>query len=415
MFLLYRFLINLVCFLSPIIIIFRILKKKEDIKRFKEKFSITNLKRPKGNLIWFHACSVGELKSIVPLIINFEKNKNVNSILITTSTLSSSKVFTKLNFKKTIHQFFPIDSWYLTNKFLDQWKPNKVIFVESEIWPNMLMNIKRRKIPSILLNARITKKTFFRWKKINSFSNKIFQIFDKIFPQSKETKNFLNILGIKNTKIIGNLKYCDNSLTKIKNISFKNKNFFKNKNIICASSTHEGEESLFGKIHSKNKNKINKLLTIIIPRHVDSSQGIKSKLDEMNLKVHMHSSNKRIDKNTDIYLVDTYGETNIFYNLSNIVFLGGSIIDRGGQNPLEPARLGCKILHGPYIYNFKEIYSFLKKIKIATKFTNESSLSQIINNKIVTRSKKKNKLLSNMGNKILKKTIDEINSISNAI
>jgi 3-deoxy-D-manno-octulosonic-acid transferase len=220
MFLLYRFLINLVCFLSPIIIIFRILKKKEDIKRFKEKFSITNLKRPKGNLIWFHACSVGELKSIVPLIINFEKNKNVNNILITTSTLSSSKVFTKLNFKKTIHQFFPIDSWYLTNKFLDQWKPNKVIFVESEIWPNMLMNIKRRKIPSILLNARITKKTFFRWKKINSFSNKIFQIFDKIFPQSKETRNFLNILGIKNTKIIGNLKYCDNSLTKIKNISF---------------------------------------------------------------------------------------------------------------------------------------------------------------------------------------------------
>ncbi len=415
MFLLYRFLINFVCFLSPIIITFRILKKKEDIKRYKEKFSITNLKRPKGNLIWFHACSVGELKSIVPLIINFEKNKNVNNILITTSTLSSSKVFTKLNFKKTIHQFFPIDSWYLTNKFLDQWRPNKVIFVESEIWPNMLMNIKRRKIPSILLNARITKKTFFRWKKINSFSNKIFQIFDKIFPQSKETRNFLNILGIKNTKIIGNLKYCDNSLTKIKNISFKNKNFFKKKNIICASSTHEGEESLFGKIHNKNKNKINKLLTIIIPRHVDRSQGIKSKLDEMNLKVHMHSSNKRIDKNTDIYLVDTYGETNIFYNLSNIVFLGGSIINRGGQNPLEPARLGCKILHGPYIHNFKEIYSFLKKIKIATKFTNESSLSQIINNKIVTRSKKKNKLLSNIGNKILKKTIGEINSISNAI
>ena len=415
MFLLYRFLINLVCFLSPIIIIFRILKKKEDIKRFKEKFSITNIKRPKGNLIWFHACSVGELKSIVPLIINFEKNKNINNILITTSTLSSSKVFNKFNFKKTIHQFFPIDNWYLTNKFLDQWKPNKAIFVESEIWPNMLMNIKIRKIPSVLLNARITKKTFYRWKKINFFSSKIFKIFDKIFPQNKETRNFLKILGIKNTKIIGNLKYCDNSLTKINNKSFKNQNFFKNKNIVCASSTHEGEENLFGKIHSKNKNKINKLLTIIIPRHVDRSQEITSKLNEMNLKVHIHSSNKRVDKNTDVYLVDTYGETNIFYSLSNIVFLGGSIIDRGGQNPLEPARLGCKILHGPHIYNFKEIYSFLKKIKIATKFTNENSLNQIINNKIIKRGKKKNKLLSNIGNKILKKTIGEINSISNAI
>ena len=414
MILLYRLLINFVLFLSPIIIVFRIFKKKEDIKRFKEKFSITSLKKPKGNLVWFHACSVGELKSILPLIKNFEKNKKINNILITTSTLSSSKVYAKFGFKKTIHQFFPIDTVYLTNKFLNQWKPNKIIFVESEIWPNMLLNIKKRKIPLILLNARITKKTFLKWKKINYFSKNIFLIFNKIFPQNKETKNFLNKLGIKNTKIIGNLKYCDNSFIK-KNNHIKNKNFFKNKKIICASSTHKGEESLFGKIHIENKSKINKLLTIIIPRHVDRSQEIKFELDKMNLKVHMHSSNKKVNKNTDIYLVDTYGETNAFYSLSNMVFLGGSLINHGGQNPLEPARLGCKILHGPNVSNFKEIYIFLQKIKIAKKFKNEDSLNQMINNKILTSVKKKNKTLDNIGNKILKKTLGEINSIPNAI
>ncbi len=414
MLLLYRFLINFVLILSPIIIIFRIFKKKEDFKRFKEKYSITDLKKPRGNLVWFHACSVGELKSIVPLIKNFEKNKKINNILITTTTLSSSKVYAKFNFKKTIHQFFPIDTSYLTDKFLNQWKPNKIIFVESEIWPNMLFNIKKRKIPLILLNARITKKTFFRWKKISYFSKNIFIIFDKIFPQNKDTKNFLKKLGIKNTKIIGNLKYCDNSFIN-KNNQIKNKNFFRNKKIICASSTHKGEESLFGRIHKNNKNKISKLLTIIIPRHVDRSQEIKFELDKMNLKVHMHSSNREVNKNTDIYLVDTYGETNIFYSLSNIVFLGGSIVNHGGQNPLEPARLGCKILYGPYVSNFKEIYFFLQKIKIATKFKNENSLNRIINNKILSSNKKKNKALDSMGNKILKKTLSEISYIPNAI
>ena len=412
MLLLYRLIINFIFFLSPIILIIRILNKKEDVKRFKEKFSIIKLKRPKGNLIWFHACSVGELKSIVPIIQNFEKNSKIDNILITTSTLSSSKVYLNYNFKKTIHQFLPIDTWYLTSKFLNHWRPNKVIFVESEIWPNMLFNIKKRKIPSILLNARITKKTFLNWKKINFFSKEIFQIFSKIFPQSNETKKFLNLLGIKNTKIIGNLKYCNNTPLEKKYNSFKKKKFFKKKNIICASSTHEGEEAIFGRVHKNNKKKINKLLTIIIPRHVERSKEIKTKLDEMKLKVHMHSSNKKVVKNLDIYLVDTYGETSIFYNLSKVVFLGGSLINHGGQNPLEPARFGCNILYGPYISNFKEIYSFLNRIKIATKFKNINSLNKIINKKTFFKRRKKNKVLDKIGNKILKKTLSEIYSIS---
>ena len=153
----YRFLINIILILSPIIIIIRLFKKKEDIKRFKEKFTFFSKKRKKGKLIWFHAASVGELLSLVSLIQELEKNKSISQILITTTTLTSSKLFEKLKFKKTVHQFFPIDNNQLTKRFLDYWKPHIAIFIDSEIWPNMIRNLETRSITKILLNARISK------------------------------------------------------------------------------------------------------------------------------------------------------------------------------------------------------------------------------------------------------------------
>ena len=172
---LYHILIFIILIFSPIIIFYRILKNKEDKERFKEKFSIPSKKRIKGKLIWFHGASVGEILSILPLIKNYEKNKSIAQILITSSTLSSSKVLQKFKLKKTIHQFYPIDNLFLTNKFLRFWKPSMAIFIDSEIWPNMYKNINDKKIPLILLNARITKKTFERWNKLKSFSRYTFK------------------------------------------------------------------------------------------------------------------------------------------------------------------------------------------------------------------------------------------------
>ena len=169
MYLIYQIVITILLIISPFIILFRIIKNKEDKKRFKEKFSIYSEKRRRGKLIWFHGASVGEIMSIIPLIKNYEKNKSINQILITSSTLSSSKIIKKFKFKKTIHQFYPVDHFLLTNNFLNHWKPSLAIFIESEIWPYMFKNLKDKKIPLILLNARITKKTFNRWTKINFF------------------------------------------------------------------------------------------------------------------------------------------------------------------------------------------------------------------------------------------------------
>ena len=206
MFFLYQILISILLIFSPIIIGFRILKKKEDRKRFKEKFCFPSKKRVAGNLIWFHGSSVGELLSVLPLVYELEKNKSINQILITSSTLSSAEIFKKYKFKKTVHQFFPIDSVLFSYKFLNYWNPTIAIFIESEIWPSIFRVIHKKNTPLLLLNARVTKKTFNKWNYINSFSNSIFKNISKAYPQNKETFNFLKKLNVPKIKIIGNLK-----------------------------------------------------------------------------------------------------------------------------------------------------------------------------------------------------------------
>ena len=209
MLIIYQLIISLLLIISPLIIFYRISKNKEDPKRFKEKFAIPSKKRVKGKLIWFHGASVGELLSIIPIIKNYEKDKKINQILITSSTLSSSKILKKFKFKKTVHQFYPIDHFLFTNKFLKYWKPNLVVFIESEIWPYMYKRLQIMNIPLILLNARLTKKTFERWLKIKFISKSIFNKITVAYPQNKETNIFLKKLKTNKIKHIGNLKFID--------------------------------------------------------------------------------------------------------------------------------------------------------------------------------------------------------------
>ncbi len=412
MFFFYQILILLIVFFSPVIILIRLFKNKEDKKRFKEKFCIFTKKRNKGNLIWFHAASVGELMSIIPLIYEVEKNSEVDNILVTTSTLSSSKIFRNYNFKKVVHQFFPIDFFYFTSKFIKYWDPNLAIFIDSEIWPCMFKTLKKNSIPLLLMNARITPKSFARWNFFNKFSKNIFRNIEAAFPQNLETENFLKKLKVKKIKKIGNLKFCETKNQK--RISLQ-KSFLlsiKNRLIFCAASTHPGEENEIAQTHLTLKKKYKNLLTIIIPRHVDRVKKISSAFESLNLKTIIRTSNKKILDNTDIYLVDTYGETKKFFDISKIVFMGGSIINHGGQNPIEPARFGSSILYGPNVQNFRDIYHFFDKSKIAHKFINTK---QLINksDKLLNIKKNKKLNLAKMGNLILKKNLSEINKILN--
>ena len=410
MFFLYQIFTTIFLIFSPFVLILRIIKKKEDKKRFTEKLGIPSKKKTFGNLIWFHGASVGELMSIIPLIKNYEKNKSINQILITSSTLSSYEVFKKFNFKKTIHQYYPLDHPYLTNKFLSYWKPRLAIFIESEIWPNMFKNIDNKKIPLILLNARLTKKTFLRWMKIKYFSYSIFKKITVAYPQNIETKNYLKKLNIKRIDSIGNLKFAENPEENLDKISSKFKLKFKNRKIWIASSTHKKEELFCANTHIKLKKKVKNLLTIIIPRHIHRAKDIANEIKNLNLKVAFHSSKPKNLNKIDVYIVDTFGETKKFHKIGNSVFLGGSIIKRGGQNPLEAARFGAKILHGPNVDNFKDIYKLLKSFNVSKTITTSEQLASSI---IFIKNKTIGIKIKNIGEKILKKTISELDKLIN--
>ena len=367
MFFFYQIVVSIIIFISPLILIYRLIKNKEDNKRFIEKFSFPTKKRIKGKLIWFHGASVGELLSVIPLIKHYDKKKSIDQILITSSTLSSSKVFRKFKFKKTIHQFYPIDHFYFTDKFLNYWMPDLAIYIESEIWPCMFKKLNERNINLILLNARFTKKTYDRWMKIKLFSKSIFEKITVAFPQNKETMALLKKINTTNVNFIGNLKFAENNDHSQNKLSNFLKIELKSKKIWVASSTHKHEEIFCAKTHIELKKKIKNLLTIIIPRHTHRVDEIILELNKYNLKVARHSSRKQNLKKIDIYIVDTFGETQKFHKNASSVFLGGSIIKRGGQNPLEAARYGAKIFHGPNIDNFKDIYALLKDLDISKK------------------------------------------------
>ena len=407
MYFVYRVFTNLIILFSPIIILFRLIKKKEELLSVSEKFCIYS---KKNNLksIWFHAASVGELMSILPIIDKLERNKKIKQILVTTTTISSAKIFQKKKFKKTHHKYYPLDTNFLTNKFIRVWKPQIAIFIDSEIWPNMIENLYFRKIPIVLLNARITRKSFNRWNLVQNFAKTIFGKISLALPSNLETKMFLKKLGVKKIKIAGNLKYYGKSKINFKGKIKLNKKF-NNFKVWCAASTHSSEEIFISKLHKDLKKNEKKLLTIIIPRHINRSKNIINNLKNDNLNVITYSSGKKLKKNTDIYLVDTYGEASRFYSLSKVTFMGGSMIKHGGQNPLEPARLGNYIISGPNIENFKEIYKFLENNRMSITTSNLTKIKKIIsmrlNKKLSNNNKKK---IFRIGDKILNKNFSYI-------
>ena len=408
MYFFYNLFTNLVILISPIIIFFRIVKGKEDINRVKEKFCIYSQKK-NTKKIWIHAASVGELMSIIPIIKRLENKKKIKDIMVTTSTTSSAAIFKKLKFKKTSHVYFPLDNNYIVKKFIKYWQPELAIFVDSEIWPNMLRNLHLKKIPVIILNARITERSFNRWQIFPQFARQVFGKISLALPQNLETLKYLRILKVKNIKLAGNLKYYGEKNIKDTDVK-KLKNKFKNFKIWCAASTHNKEEVMIGKLHKILKRTQEKLITIIIPRHINRSKKIIDDMNDLGLRTITHSSNKKLQKNTDIYLVDSYGESSKFYSLTNITFVGGSIIQHGGQNPLEPARLGNFIINGPNIKNFKEIYAFLHNLKISLSISSVLKMEKIILKNLNTKNSDQSiKKIVKKGNDILEKNLFYIN------
>jgi 3-deoxy-D-manno-octulosonic-acid transferase len=413
----YRCLINFLFPLIILIIFFRKFFKKEDKKRYKEKLFATSFKvkkNIKNKLIWIHAASIGEIKSISPIIQKLHK-KNKYEFLITSVSLSSSKfIKSELAENKNItHRFFPIDKLSLVKKFLDGWSPNLVIFVDSEIWPNFLLEINDRKIPLTLINARITKKTFNRWTIISRFAKQIFNTFDLCLAASKESKKYLEKLNARNLKYVGNIKL--SGIIKNQENNDRNENFLKNKKFWCAASTHKGEEILCIKTHNNLKKKYQNLITVIIPRHINRCKEIEEVCKKNNISAQILEANGFINPKSEILIINSFGQLPKYFKLTKSVFMGKSLLKSlelvGGQNPIEAALLGCKIYHGPYVYNFNEIYKLLNNYKISEVIKNEKELSKKLMNDLGKNKKKMKKMTSKikkLGKKILSMSLKEI-------
>ena len=357
---------------------FRIIRKKESPIRYREKLGITEKKRNDGYLIWFHCSSIGELKSIFPIIDYYLKK---NQILVTTSTLGSNEVFQKkyFNIRNITHQFAPIDSPQIVKKFFDKWKPNIIFFTESELWPNQIFYAKKKDIPIILLNARISPKSFIKWKLLQTTMSQILDCFKLILCQSNESKNYFTYFSNNNVEMFGNLKFIIEESSNIKNEEDIN---VQNRIIFIALSTHNTEEELCIKTHISLKVKYPNLLTLIIPRHINRINEIEKIIQKSKLEFLVQDSFSNVKNSTDILIINSYGVTQQFLKFSKFVFMGGSLINHGGQNPIEVACNNSTIFHGPYIYNFTEIYDFLNKEKVAFEIRSDADLTNQLKEKI---------------------------------
>ena len=424
MFFIYRQLTKIFFPFFIIVIYFRKFLGKEDKKRYQEKFNVslpTNFEGDKKKLIWFHGASIGEILSIIPLINYLVQRNNKTKILITSVTLSSSKIIKKEfgNNENIYHHFFPADVPHIIEKFLDTWNPKFIGFVDSEVWPNFLSEIKKRKIPLALINGRITKKTFNRWKLLKKFSKKVFSSFDICLASSEESLENLKKLGANNCKYYGNLKYSVNIKKNLENLNSNILNYFKEHKVWCAASTHDGEEIFCINVHKKIKEKENKILTVIVPRHITRIKDIYSECIKMNLNAQILNNDDKIKEGVEIILVNSFGNLEKYYSYCKCIFMGKSLIKKlslvGGQNPIEAAKRGCKIYHGPYVYNFFEVYKYLNENKIAEQINDFEELSKkiLIDLKIPKQENtEKVEKLNVFGNNIFKNTINELKNLT---
>ncbi len=383
MILAYRILSN---FLYPFLFIFlylRVFLKKEDPKRFKEKLftSHFNVKRKDElKLIWFHAASIGEFKSIVPLIEQLNTNKKSYEFLITTSTLSSGNLAKSelKNLYNVHHRYFPFDVSFLIDKFLQLWRPEKIFLVDSEIWPNLILKSKARKIPLGIINARLTEKSFNRWSIFPKTAEKIFSVFDLCLCSNKETQNYLGKLRARNVRYEGNLKLIKK--ININKINEKNSDILSKIRFWFAASIHEEEDIFCLKIHNELKKSYKDIITIIAPRHLNTVEKIKILSEKKNFKVQILNRDDKISEDKEILIVNSFGFLQSYFKHAKSVFIGKSIVPRlkhdSGQSPIDAAKLNCKIYHGPYVSNFKELYEILKINKISHRIDNYLELSK---------------------------------------
>ena len=354
----------------------RLLMGKEDPERLEERLGISLAERPTGNLIWFHAASVGESLSLVELIKRISSSQPDYNFLITTGTITSAKLILSRLPSNAVHQYIPVDTPKAVEKFLDRWRPSLAIWTESEFWPNLISFTAARDIPMILINARISEKSYRRWRFFKKSLKNLIEKFNYSLIQDEKTVKYFSKIGISsnNFELTGTLKEGSAALphSEIEQVEISKQ--ILNRPVWLAASTHEGEEKLIAAAHRHASKASQGLLLIIVPRHPERGLEIASILTKENFKICLRSRKDKISSDTQIYIADTLGELGLWYRVAPVSFVGGSLVPIGGHNPFEPAALGSAILYGPYVENFKDIYNRLNVAGAAVKIEEASEL-----------------------------------------
>ncbi len=345
--------------LVPLALAKRARRGKEDSQRSAERRGEATVGRPIGPLIWVHGASVGEVISVVPLIERISA-RGVN-VLVTSGTVTSGGLAAQRLPPNVIHQFAPLDIPIYLRRFFDHWRPDLALFVESELWPNWIIEASQRRVPMILVNARLSENSYRRWRRLPGTIVDLLQRFDLCLARTPADAERLSALGAPRLFTTGNLKFdvpappCHEArLAGLQRA-------IGNRPLIAAASTHEGEESAMIEAHRRLRGNFTDLLTVIAPRHPERGPRIAALAASAGMTVRLRSRGEMPDSTTDIYVMDTLGELGLIYRLAPVVFIGGSLVRHGGQNPIEAAKLGAAIVHGPHVWNFAEVYAALDK------------------------------------------------------
>ncbi len=353
----------------------RLKEGKEDPVRMRERTGLAGRARPDGELCWIHGASVGESLSVLPLVERFTRDRAALNILVTTGTVTSARLMSERLPKGAIHQFIPVDHPRFVRGFLDHWRPDTAIFVESEFWPNLLIETRKRARRMALVNGRVSPRSYADWKGKPHSIRFLLSHFDILIAQDRQNAERLSALSGRDVACYGNLKNAAPPLPGDVQEEARLLAELGGRNFWLAASTHPGEEEAIFAAHRALKSEHPDLVTMLAPRHPERGEEVAALAGSYGLSAKRRSKGQQIDGATDIYIADTLGELGIFYRIANAAFVGGSLVEKGGHNPLEPARLGCAILHGPHIFNFVETYADIRGAGGAALVRNDRDLA----------------------------------------
>jgi 3-deoxy-D-manno-octulosonic-acid transferase len=343
--------------LAPALIKRRLKQGKEDPARVGERRGMSEDVRPPGPLVWIHGASVGEVLAVAALI---ERLRALNlRILLTSGTVTSATIVAKRFPADIIHQYVPYDSPRYVARFLDHWQPSLALFIESDLWPNLILSSAARRLPMVLINGRMSHRSFPRWRRVSGTISALLGRFEVCLAQSRADAERFAALGSRNVVVTGNLKLDvpapPADFAKLERLT----SVTRGRPIIVAASTHPGEEEILIEAHRTLVRFFPSLLTVIVPRHPGRGEALARMIAASDLHAALRSREELPTAAIDIYVADTMGELGLFYRLSPIVFMGGSLVEHGGQNPIEAVKLGASIVHGPHVFNFGDVYQAL--------------------------------------------------------